>query len=81
MLVGINQKIYNVPKNIEIIYLLPYLPKLNPIERLWLHIKQDTLHNKTYNTIALLKSVLRTNLLPLSQSAIKHLCNVIYLTY
>ncbi|NUY39212.1 hypothetical protein GO684_00400 [Wolbachia endosymbiont of Litomosoides brasiliensis] len=29
----------------EIIYLLPYSPKLNPIERLWLYIKQNILRN------------------------------------
>ncbi|QKX02959.1 hypothetical protein GOY07_01930 [Wolbachia endosymbiont of Litomosoides sigmodontis] len=41
-----------VPKNIKIIYLLPYSPELNPIERLWLYIKQNILCNKVYNTIA-----------------------------
>ncbi|WP_175838156.1 transposase [Wolbachia endosymbiont of Litomosoides sigmodontis] len=42
MLVGINQKI-EVSKNIKVIYLPPHLPKLNPSERLWLYIKQNTL--------------------------------------
>ena len=28
-----------IPKNIEIIYLPPYSPELNPVERLWLYSK------------------------------------------
>ncbi|NUY39557.1 hypothetical protein GO684_02580 [Wolbachia endosymbiont of Litomosoides brasiliensis] len=47
-----------VPKNIEIMYLPPYLPALNPIEGFWLYIKQNILHNKLYNTIALPESTL-----------------------
>ncbi|QKX03322.1 hypothetical protein GOY07_01335 [Wolbachia endosymbiont of Litomosoides sigmodontis] len=39
-------------------YLSPYSPKLNPIERLWLHIKQNILHNKSNNIIALPESIL-----------------------
>lgn len=37
-----------VPKNIEIFYLPPYSPDLNPIERLWAYIKKHTLRNKLY---------------------------------
>jgi transposase len=29
----------NVPWNIQIIYLPPYCPELNPVERLWNYIK------------------------------------------
>ncbi len=43
-----------VAKNIEIIYLPPYSPELNPVERLWLYIKQNILRNKIYDAIALL---------------------------
>ncbi|NUY39216.1 hypothetical protein GO684_00435 [Wolbachia endosymbiont of Litomosoides brasiliensis] len=40
------------------IYLSPYSPKLKPIERLWLYIKQNTLHNKVYDRIASFESTL-----------------------
>jgi transposase len=34
-----------VPKNIKIIILPPYSRELNPIERLWQHIKDNVLKN------------------------------------
>lgn len=68
-----------VPKNIEIIYLPPYSPELNPVERLWLYIKQNILRNKIYDTIALLESTLCKFITSLTYSTIKQLCNVSYL--
>ncbi|QKX02706.1 hypothetical protein GOY07_00320 [Wolbachia endosymbiont of Litomosoides sigmodontis] len=53
-----NLKNLKLPKNIKIIYLPLHSPELNSIERLWLYIKQNILHNKIYNAIALLKSAL-----------------------
>ncbi|NUY39522.1 hypothetical protein GO684_02335 [Wolbachia endosymbiont of Litomosoides brasiliensis] len=56
----------------KIIYLLPYSPELNPIERLWLYIiKQNILRNKVYNTIALLESALYKFVTSLPYSTIK----------
>ncbi len=66
-----------VPKNIEIIYLPPYLPEFNPVER---YIKQNILRNKIYDTIALLESTLCKFLTSLASSTIKQLCYVSYLT-
>ena len=37
-----------VPENIKIFFLPPYSPELNPVERLWLYIKQRILSNKIY---------------------------------
>lgn len=36
------------PRNISILFLPPYSPELNPIERLWLWIKSHHLSNCTY---------------------------------
>ncbi|WP_353271235.1 IS630 family transposase [Wolbachia endosymbiont (group A) of Alloplasta piceator] len=69
-----------VPKNIDIIYLPPYSPELNPVERLWLYIKQNILRNKIYDTIALLEGALCKFITSLASSTIKQLCNVSYLT-
>jgi hypothetical protein len=41
----------HVPKNIKIIYLPPYSPELNPVERLWLYIKRAVLRNKIYESL------------------------------
>ena len=73
-------KSLKVPKNIEIIYLSPYSPELNPVERLWLYVKQNILRNKIYDTIALLESALCKFITSLATSTIKQLCYVSYLT-
>ena len=39
------------PKNITIKLLPPYCPELNPVERLWLYIKQNTIRNNTISRI------------------------------
>jgi transposase len=33
-----------IPKNIQVVFLPPYSPQLNPVERLWKFIKEQ--HNK-----------------------------------
>jgi transposase len=35
---------------IELIYLLPYSPNLNPIERFWKFFKKKVLYNRYYET-------------------------------
>jgi transposase len=40
-----------VPKNIELIYLPPYSPELNPVERLWQWLKRHTLRNRYCRTL------------------------------
>lgn len=69
-----------VPKNIDIIYLPPYSPELNPVERFWLYIKQNILCNKIYDTITLLERTLCKFVTSLTHSIIKQLCNVSYLS-
>jgi transposase len=32
-----------VPKNLSLVFLPPYSPELNPIERLWLHLRENCL--------------------------------------
>lgn len=40
-----------VPKNIQIVLLPPYCPELNPVERLWKFIKDNTIKNKVFETL------------------------------
>ncbi|MBM5782475.1 MAG: IS630 family transposase [Pelagibacterales bacterium] len=40
-----------VPKNIQIELLPPYCPELNPVERLWKFIKDNTIKNKVFETL------------------------------
>jgi transposase len=68
-----------IPDNIEIIYLPPYSPELNPVERFWEHIKRYTIRNKIYHTLSALKEAVATFINKLSQDDIKTLCSINYL--
>lgn len=40
-----------IPVNIELMYLPPYSPELNPVEKLWQFIKSKVIRNKIYRTL------------------------------
>ena len=50
---NITKKYYQkiLPKNIKIILLPPYCKELNPVERLWRFIKDNTIKNKVFETL------------------------------
>ena len=68
-----------LPSNIEIIYLPPYSPELNPVERFWEHIKRYTIRNKIYLTLPSIKDAVANFINNLPQDDIKTLCSVNYL--
>ncbi len=41
-------KALNVPDNITLLHLPPYSPELNPIERLWLYLRNHYLSNRVF---------------------------------
>ena len=44
-----------IPKNIEFMILPAYSPELNPIERQWKYIKDNTIKNNFFKNIDLLR--------------------------
>jgi hypothetical protein len=68
-----------IPRNITILYLPPYSPELNPVERFWKYIKQHTIKNKIYDNLKDLEDVIANFLNSLTSSAIKSLCTLSYL--
>jgi len=69
-----------VPANFNIIYLPPYSPELNPIERLWLYIKQHTIRNRIYQTLSELEEAICTFIKTLELHEVASICNSINLT-
>lgn len=63
-----------VPENVEIVYLPPYCPELNPVERLWLYIKQNILRNKIYETIEDLEEAVCSFISALHKDTILSIC-------
>jgi transposase len=39
-----------VPDNLSLVFLPPYSPELNPIERLWLHLRGNRLTHRVFGT-------------------------------
>ena len=68
-----------VPANIEIVYLPPYSPELNPVERLWAYIKRWTIRNKIYTTLSALQKAVGEFTISLSQELVQSLCSINYL--
>ena len=69
----------SIPNSIEIIYLPPYSPELNPVERLWLYIKQNTIKNRIYETLNDLEEAIASFIQTIKQTDIKSICTANYL--
>jgi hypothetical protein len=66
------------PDNIEIIYLPPYSPELNPVERLWRHVKDSVLKNKVYDCLSVLEETVIEFVKSISPETIQSVCNCSY---
>lgn len=64
-----------IPTNITIKYLPPYSPELNPVERIWLYIKQHTIKNKIYEDISSLEDTVCDFIKNLDAELIRSICN------
>lgn len=67
------------PKNIELLYLPPYSPELNPVERLWRHLKAAATHNILHLTLDELTNSLQKAIQALTTEKILSLCHCDYL--
>lgn len=67
-----------IPNNIKIVYLPPYSPELNPVERLWLYLKANIIRNKVYETIETLKDSVCTFIAQLTNEFLRSMCSINY---
>lgn len=72
-------KTMRLPDNIEIIYLPPYSPELNPVERLWQYIKKSTIRNRVYESIEQLEDTICSFVASLARTDLKSVCSCSYL--
>jgi transposase len=70
-----------IPENIELFCLPPYSPELNPVERLWRHLKAAATHNILHRTLDELMSSLQEAIQNLSTEKIRSLCHCGYLCH
>jgi transposase len=64
----------NKPDNIDIIHLPPYSPELNPVERLWQYIKNNTIKNKIYESLEQLEDIVCEFIGHLTNDIIAQIC-------
>jgi hypothetical protein len=65
-----------IPENIEIVFLPPYSPELNPVEKLWQYIKSHTIKNKVYETLYELENAICEFIKNLDPRALLVTCSV-----
>ena len=68
-----------IPKNIKIIFLPPYSPELNLVERFWKFIKREVLHNVVYETLDKLAIAIENFYKTIENETLKRLCACSYL--
>ena len=66
-------------ENIKIILLPPYSPELNPVERLWQYIKNQTIKNKVYKKLEDLENDVSEFIKNISSDTILSICKINYL--
>lgn len=44
-------KTLNIPENIELMFIPPYIPELNPIEQIWKEIREKVFANEVFPTL------------------------------
>jgi len=69
----------NVPSAIRLIYLPPYSPELNPVERLWRWLRRSACRNRSFRSLAEVETSLCECLNSLSDQSLSSLCNCSYL--
>lgn len=65
-----------IPSNIEIVYLPPYSPELNPVEKLWQYIKSHTIKNRIYENLKELEVAISQFIKSLNPNKILQTCSI-----
>lgn len=68
-----------IPDNIKLIFLPPYSPELNPVERLWKWLRKEVTHNNIFETLKELMNALIKEFCNLTEDILIKLCNCSYL--
>lgn len=68
-----------VPESITLMFLPPYSPELNPVEKLWKWLRKEVTHNSLFETLEALMDALENELHKIIPQKYMRLCNCSYL--
>ena len=68
-----------IPDNIKYIFLPPYSPELNPVERLWKWMEREVCHNMLFETLENISAAVCSTLSKLDYKISGTLCRCYYL--
>lgn len=68
-----------IPENIELVFLPPYSPELNPVERLWQWLKRHSLRNRSHQDLEAMMDAVQDCLQAATPAFLKSLCRCGYL--
>jgi len=74
-----NSKGLQVPPNIELVFLPPYSPELNPVEKLWQWLKRHSLRNRFYQELEHVMDAVQVCIQEATAPFLKSLCRCNYL--
>jgi transposase len=67
------------PPNITFMFLPPYSPELNPVEKLWQWLRKEVTHNNLFKTLEALMDALEKELRKLTPEKFARICHCSYL--
>ena len=76
-----SSKDLQVPENIKLVFLPPYSPELNPVERFWQWLKRHSLRNRYYKNLDEVMEAVQNCMQIATPSFLKSLCRCNYLLH
>ena len=67
-------KTLNIPENIELMFIPPYIPELNPIEQIWKEIREKVFANEVFPTLEHVIDRLCETINTLTNEVVKSIC-------
>lgn len=67
-------KTLNIPENIELMFIPPYTPELNPIEQIWKEIREKVFANEVFPTLEHVIDRLCETINNLTNDVVKSIC-------
>ncbi|CAI3513624.1 IS630 family transposase [Enterococcus cecorum] len=67
-------KTLNIPENIELMFIPPYIPELNPIEQIWKEIREKVFANEVFPTLEHVIDRLCETINNLTNEVVKSIC-------